>query len=315
MAMRLWRGSAESQLQRADMLKLFVLGFVGIFGFNYSFFTALQTTSTLNAALIMALSPLLTALLATQILGSVLQTRQILGIVIAFIGVTLVITGGHLSALHVAVGDWWMLLASFSWSLYSVLLQKLTAHIPPLQQARWTVTAGAAGLIAVAMAREPITTLGTQTPTTMAIVIYMALCGTVLAYIFWLRGVQALGPQRAMIAFNLVPVSTLLVNLAFGQWPSVIQIGGLLTVIVGVAIASGWHPDDGWTTCAASLSPQLTFTTIEIIARLIWLTLYGKTVRKSAPIAPTRARRVAHEPCALTAYRCTFSTSSSTRPD
>lgn len=242
MMMRLWRGNAESPLSGVDMLKLCVLGFFGIFGFNYGFFTALQTTSTLNAALIMALSPLLTALLAAVILGAQLSARQLLGIAVAFIGVTLVITGGHLSALHVAIGDWWMLLASFAWSLYSVLLQKLTPHIPPMQQARWTVTAGAAGLIAVAIAREPIAALYTQTTTAFAIIIYMALCGTVLAYIFWLRGVQKLGPQRAMIAFNLVPVSTLLVNLALGQLPSSVQIAGLVIVIAGVWIASGWYP-------------------------------------------------------------------------
>lgn len=242
LAMRLWRGDAESHLRGTDMLKLCVLGCFGVFGFNYGFFTALHTTSTLNAALIMALSPLLTSLFATQILGTRLDARQALGIAIAFIGVTLVITGGHFSALHIAVGDWWMLLACIAWSLYTVLLQKMTAHVPPLQQARWTVTAGAAGLIAFAIASEPVAELATQSPATAAVLIYMALCGTVLAYIFWLRGVSELGPQRASIAFNLVPVSTLLVDLALGQRPSAVQIAGLLTVIAGVAIASGWQP-------------------------------------------------------------------------
>ncbi len=135
-----------------------------------------------------------------------------------------------------------MLIAVVAWSLYSVLVQKLVPHVPSLQQARWTITAGAAALIAFAVAREPIAILATQTPATMAVVIYMALCGTVLAYIFWLRGVQDLGPQRASIAFNLVPVFTLLVNLALGQWPSPVQIAGLFAVIAGVLIASGWRP-------------------------------------------------------------------------
>lgn len=242
LAMRALRGSGESNLLPADMLKLCILGLIGIFGFNSAFFIALHTTSSLNAALIMSLSPLLTALLSTLILGTVLRARQLLGIAIAFGGVTLVITGGHLSALHVAIGDWWMLLAVVAWSLYTVLVQKLVAHVPALQQARWTITAGAAGLIAIAIASEPVAVLTTQTLTTMAIVIYMALCGTVLAYIFWLRGVQDLGPQRASIAFNLVPVFTLLVNLAFGQWPNPVQIAGLFAVITGVVIASGWQP-------------------------------------------------------------------------
>lgn len=242
MLIRLCRGSAETKLNTMDMLKLLLLGFFGIFGFNYGFFTALHTTSTLNAALIMALSPLLTALLASFILRTPLQPQQLSGIAIAFLGVTLVVTGGHLSAVHIAIGDCWMLLSCFCWSLYSVLLQKLTAHIPPMQQARWTVTAGAVGLTLVALLREPVGELATQTASTLAIILFMALCGTVLAYLFWLRGVQALGPQRAMIAFNLVPVSTLLVDLVLGHWPSHLQIVGLIVVISGVAIASGWRP-------------------------------------------------------------------------
>ena len=95
LAMRALRGSAESRLQPADMLKLCALGLIGVFGFNYAFFIALHTTSSLNAALIMALSPLLTALLSTLLLGTVLHARQLLGIAIAFAGVTLVITGGQ----------------------------------------------------------------------------------------------------------------------------------------------------------------------------------------------------------------------------
>ena len=242
LAMRALRGAAESSLRPADMLKLCVLGLIGVFGFNSAFFIALHTTSSLNAALIMSLSPLLTALLSTQVLGTVLHARQLLGIAIAFVGVTLVVTGGYLAVLHVATGDWWMLFAVAAWSLYNVLVQKMAGHVPSLQQARWTITAGACALIVLAVASEPIAMLATQTATTLAIVIYMALCGTVLAYIFWLRGVQNLGPQRASIAFNLVPVFTLLVNLALGQWPSPVQIAGLLAVLAGVLIASGWQP-------------------------------------------------------------------------
>jgi len=67
----------------------------------------------------------------------------------------------------------------------------------------------------------------------------MAIRGTVLAYVHWLCGVQTLGPQRCSVAFNLVPVFTLLVNLALGEWPNAVQVVGLHAVIVGVAVASG----------------------------------------------------------------------------
>src|SRR5688572_14887485 len=57
MLYRAWQGKAESQLQWRDGLVLVPLGLIGVFGFNFAFFTAMHTTIALNAALIMALSP------------------------------------------------------------------------------------------------------------------------------------------------------------------------------------------------------------------------------------------------------------------
>ncbi|MDB6060973.1 MAG: EamA family transporter [Verrucomicrobiaceae bacterium] len=244
---RLLKRQSESRLTAKDMTTLCVLGLIGVFGFNYAFFTALHTTSALNAALIMSMSPLVTALLSTWLLRTSLRSSQVLGLAIAFIGVALVITGGHLTFLHVAIGDLWMLLACLAWSLYSVLVRKYIAHVPPLQQARWTISAGAFALIALAFIREqPVGLIMQQTVHTHLILIYMAICGTVLAYLFWLRGVQALGPQRAAIAFNLVPVFTLLVNLALGQLPKIEQFLGMALVFCGVLISSGWRPNFSW---------------------------------------------------------------------
>lgn len=240
---RLLRGRAETPLSTREQLMLCLLGLIGVFGFNFAFFTALHSTSALNAALIMSLSPLLTSLLSVWLLGVALRGAQLLGIAIAFLGVALVITGGHVSALHVARGDLWMLLACFCWSLYSVLVRKHAAQVPSQQQARWTVSAGAVALIAFAFVREqPATLIAQLSLSTHLILLYMALCGTVLAYLFWLRGVQELGPQRAVIAFNLVPVFTLLINLALGQLPKGEQFIGMALVFLGVLISSGWRP-------------------------------------------------------------------------
>lgn len=243
LVMRLVQKQSESALSIKDMAVLCGLGLIGVFGFNYGFFTAMHTTSALNAALIMALSPLVTSLLSSWLLDAVMRAAQWLGIAVAFMGIALVITGGNLAVLHVAIGDLWMMSACLSWSLYSVLVRKHASHIPPMQQARWTIAAGAAVLIGMGFWQEnPLAAIAQQSLSTHAIMIYMALCGTVLAYIFWLRGVQVLGPQRAVVAFNLVPVFTLLVNLALGQLPQLAQFAGMAMVIGGVLISSGWRP-------------------------------------------------------------------------
>lgn len=241
--LRLLQGKAESQLQPRDALVLIPLGIIGVFGFNYAFFTALHSTSALNAALIMALSPMVSLLFSAWLLPVKIRAFQYVGIVIAFLGVSLVITGGHFALLQVAIGDLWMLVACMVWSLYSVGSKKFAGHIPPIQFARWTVSIGAIALISAALIiEEPLTTIPSLSLKAHMILIYMSVFGGVLAYIFWLSGVYALGPDRSAIAFNLVPVFTLLVNLAMGQMPLALQFVGMALVLGGVLISSGWRP-------------------------------------------------------------------------
>lgn len=241
--LRLVQGKAESKLQWKDARSLIPLGIIGVFGFNYAFFTALHSTSPLNAALIMALSPMLSLVFSVWLLKTRIQTYQYVGIVLAFMGVSLVITGGNFALLHIAIGDAWMLGACTVWSLYSVGTKKFAGHIPSLQLARWTVSIGAIALILTAsLIEQPFTTIPQLSIATHGILFYMSICGTVLAYIFWLRGVHFLGPDKSAIAFNLVPVFTLFVSLVLGSLPNVIQLLGMVLVLIGVVISSGWRP-------------------------------------------------------------------------
>jgi drug/metabolite transporter (DMT)-like permease len=240
---RFFFGKAESQLTAKDALILVPLGVIGVFGFNYAFFTAMHTTSALNAALIMALSPMVSTLLSVILLKAHIKRSQYIGMLIAFIGVTFVITGGHFNLLRSSIGDIWMLLACSVWSIYSVGSKKYAGHIPSLQFARWTVSIGAVALIIAAVLLEnPIPTVSELSLKTHSILIYMGVCGSVLAYIYWLKGVFFLGPEKSAIAFNLVPVFTLLVSLAFGTLPNIVQVLGMILVLIGVLASTGWRP-------------------------------------------------------------------------
>ena len=241
--LRLWQGKSESTLNAKDILIMAPLGIIGVFGFNYAFFTALHTTSALNGALIMALSPMVSVLLSVWLLNAKIGRPQLLGILVAFIGVSLVITGGNFAQLKVAVGDLWMLGACAVWSIYSVGSKKFAPHIPSMQFARWTVSIGALALIVAALLIEqPLTDLPQLQLVDHALLVYMSLFGSVLAYIYWLKGVHLLGPEKSAIAFNLVPVFTLVVSLASGQLPNSLQLLGMLLVLAGVIIFTGWRP-------------------------------------------------------------------------
>jgi drug/metabolite transporter (DMT)-like permease len=238
---RLWQGRAESQLRWSDAFVLVPLGLIGVFGFNFAFFTAMHTTVALNAALIMSLSPMLSLLLSAWLLKTPIGIAQVLGIITAFAGVSLVITGGDFTSLKIAAGDVWMLGACLVWSIYTVGSRRFAAHIPPQQFSRWTVCVGAVALVIAAMVLErPLTTVTELSASTHGILLYMGSCGTVLAYIFWVYGVRSLGPDKTAVSFNLVPLFTLLVSIATGTLPNGAQVLGIALVLAGVLINTGW---------------------------------------------------------------------------
>jgi drug/metabolite transporter (DMT)-like permease len=72
-----------------------------------------------------------------------------------------------------------------------------------------------------------------------ASILFMGAFGTVLAYIFWNRGIRSIGVADTAIFFHLVPVFTVLLSFILGQDVTLVQIGAGLVVIFGVMISSG----------------------------------------------------------------------------
>lgn len=214
-----------------------MLGVVGIVAFNLFFFEALRFTSANNAALIMATNPLLTALLATLLLGERPGIRHLLALPIALTGVAIVITQGNLGSLferHFSTGDSLMLGADFFWALYIVLTRRFMPQGSSLVHTAWMMTAGAIVLLAVALGSHVhLAPLGVKASFSMAV---MAVGGTVLAYLFWSMGIARLGAARTSIFLNLVPVFAMLLGALIDTAPTSAQLLGGLLVLGSVTV-------------------------------------------------------------------------------
>lgn len=215
-----------------------LLGTVGIAAFNLLFFSAMQSTSADNGALIMATNPLLTTLLAAAFLGERPSPRHLAALPVALAGVAVVISQGdlgRLTGLRVAQGDVLMLAANLSWALFNVLSRRFMPAGSPIGNTALMMTAGAGILLAVAMASGGTVAMpGAKAG--MALVL-MAVAGTVLAYLFWGIGLQRLGAGRTALFLNLVPVSAMLVGAGLGTLPTFAQLLGGMLVLGGVTLA------------------------------------------------------------------------------
>lgn len=238
LALTAWRGDDLLRPARAHLGAFVLLGVVGIFGFNVLFFSAMQSTSPANAALIMATNPLVTTLLASVMIGERPTARQWMALPLAFISVTVVISGGNvqnLSTLHFARGDLLMLGANLAWAFYNVLNRRYLPAGSALTNTTLVMSAGALLLFGAALTSgEPATLPGT---TAALALLVMAVGGTVLAYLFWNTGIARLGAGRTALFLNLVPVFAMLTGAIAGDLPTQAQLLGGALVLGSVTLA------------------------------------------------------------------------------
>lgn len=215
-----------------------VLGLVGVAGFNAALFFGMQTASPVTAALIMGTSPLTTNLLESVLQRRFPSGRAVLGMAISLVGVAL--TVGAFSGAHFATGDILILFGSLAWALYTIGCRRWVKESTPIETASWTMLAGAIALVAAAFLWEtPIQSAGQASMTSWMAILWIALVGSVLAYLCWQVGIARQGPGATAVYFNLVPVSALIVAALFGQSPDVIQIAGVAVAIFGILLAGG----------------------------------------------------------------------------
>ncbi|WP_171904696.1 DMT family transporter [Sporolituus thermophilus] len=187
---------------------LLALGMTGIFFNNFLFFTGVKYSTAANASLLAAANPVITAVLSALFLHEGLQLRQVIGIALSFVGVGIVVTKGSwqvLSSLSFNYGDLLLAAAPVSWSVYSIIGRKAMREMSALKATAWSSLVGAFALLAMAV-REGyhgaihLSLLGWVN------MVYMIIGSGVLAFYWWNQGVAVIGPSRATIFTNLIPL-------------------------------------------------------------------------------------------------------------
>lgn len=234
-------GVRGSQLKQNGLWYM-ILGTIGVFGFNSCFFLGMKFTSPVNGSLIMAMNPLLTTVLARIILKDKISQKAVIGVCFGLVGVLLVITQGSLSVLtHLSfsIGDVIILVGNICWALYGVLGRRFIQNGTPLSTTTYTMVVGALGLIGYALLSSASLVIPNVPTGVWGSILFMALCTSVLGYLWWNQGMTAIGAGKTSLFFNLVPVVTMLTSVVSGHPVTIVQVLGGLLVIIGVLVSSG----------------------------------------------------------------------------
>src|SRR5262249_2229783 len=138
---------------RKDALAILAAGFLGMFLCGGPVYVAGVTTTAINIALIMALSPVVVLLISWLLGLERINALQLLGMVLALAGSLLVSSRGNprmLLEVKAAPGDLLTLIAMLGWSGYTLLQSRVAAAASFL--ARVSVFAAAGALLTLPIA-------------------------------------------------------------------------------------------------------------------------------------------------------------------
>lgn len=216
-----------------------LLSFLGISLFNTLLYHAAHTTTSTNLALIQTTMPAMIVLLASLLYNERTGILALTGVTLSMLGAILVVTRGDwqvLSSMAFTAGDLWMLLASLVYALYSVLLRK-RPDINSLSFLGATFIIGSILLLPLLLwdvIQNPLPALNRLITGSF---IYVAIFPSILAYLFWNKGVQMIGASMAGFFICLMPIFTAVLAAVFLDerllW---FHIVGLLMIITGFVL-------------------------------------------------------------------------------
>ena len=234
----LWRARGLPGLTRRDAARVVVAGLVIVVGYHLFLNLGTQHTTSGVAALVVALAPGMTLVLAVVLGLERLFARRILGLGIALFGVAVVVafgTGEELS-FQSAKGPLIVVGAPLSFALYNVILKPLFARHDLLALTAATSLIGTTAL-------APFVRSGTLDAATglsgedAALVLYLGILGTLLGYIGWNIGLRGLGPTRAVAFTYAISPLAVLFGAIFLDEPVTFWLAvGAMLVVGGIAL-------------------------------------------------------------------------------
>ncbi|MFL5777614.1 MAG: DMT family transporter [Chloroflexota bacterium] len=233
-----WR-EGRMGLPRREILPIAVLGTIGFAIYQILWTAGLQSISAGDSALLIATTPVMTALIAAAIGADVLTPARLGGALLSFAGVALVIAGGPGLALSASLlGDVLTLLAAACWAIYTSFGVPILRRHSPLRTTAWSVTFGAIALAPLGLFQlAEVAPVPVDAAIVLAI-LYSATLAAGVANVVVFHGVKLLGPTRITAMQFLVPaIAVVLAAVILHEPIRLAQIVGGAVILAGVAIA------------------------------------------------------------------------------
>ncbi len=220
------------------LLWLILMGGLGWTGFNTLFYIAAQKTSAINLGIIQGTMPAMILVGTIIFFKAKVNIVQVLGLIITFFGVLIVVTKGDLNTILLLtgnIGDLIMFTSCFFYSGFTLGLRYKPNIDGLVMMTFFSISAliSSIPLLFIEIANNSI-----QFPSnyfSCLIIIYIAFAPSFLAQIFFIKGVELIGPTKAGLFINLIPIfSALLGVLILKEKLELFHLFSLIIVFLGI---------------------------------------------------------------------------------
>ena len=221
---------------------ILILGITSITIFNSIVYYSLNFTQVISGVLMISTIPVMIIFFSWVFKIEKTNIYQILGVIFSLLGVAVIVTKANFNILinlDFNKGDLWMVVAMFSWAMYSALLRKKKFK---LSQTSLLEVIISAGIILLLPAYLIEMSLGFKLNINLPFILtlgYVVLFPGLASFICWIKGIAIIGSNRSGIFLHLMPIfSTVLAIIIFKEKFMNYHLYGAIFIIGGIFLSS-----------------------------------------------------------------------------
>ena len=223
--------------------KLFIiLGVTSITIFNSIVYYSLNFTQVIRGVLMISTIPVMIMFFSSILKIEKTNIFQIIGVILSFTGVIIIITKANLESLKnldFNRGDITMVIAMFSWALYSSLLKKQKYEISQISLLQVLITFGLIFLIPIYFIEYQVGFRVSIDKPFILILSYVVLLPGLASFILWIKGISLIGANRSGVFLHLMPIlSAIMAMIFFSEKFMFYHILGACFIVSGILLSN-----------------------------------------------------------------------------
>ena len=225
-----------------------ILGITSITIFNSIVYYSLYYTQVISGILMISTIPVWIIFISSILKIEKTNIFQIIGVVFSLTGVIFIITKADLEIiknLDFNKGDLSMVVAMFSWAIYSALLKSKKYEISQFALLQVVIITGLIFLTPIyliEMYLGNVIVLGIPFVLTLTYVVFFP---GLASFIFWIKGISLIGANRAGVFLHLMPIfGAIMAMVIFDEKFMYYHIFGALFIIVGITLSNKKRKND-----------------------------------------------------------------------